>query len=105
MNFLAQRYHQYYIIYFLDTETFLCHSFSFFKALLNIIGGKGAISNINYYYYYFRIVFLVDGLASRCAGEGGVLCATNHIPRWRERNGVEKIIQALRVTASVSTSK
>ena len=23
------------------------------KALLNIIGGKGAISNINYYYYYW----------------------------------------------------
>ena len=22
------------------------------RALLNIIGGKGAISNINYYYYY-----------------------------------------------------
>ena len=25
---------------------------TFFKALLNIIGGKGAISNINYYNYY-----------------------------------------------------
>ena len=26
---------------------------TFLKALLNIIGGKGAISNINYYYYYY----------------------------------------------------
>ena len=24
-----------------------------FKVLLNIIGGKGALSNINYYYYYY----------------------------------------------------
>ena len=31
----------------------------FFKALLNIIGGKGAISNINYYYYYYYIQSLV----------------------------------------------
>ena len=23
------------------------------KAFLNIIGGKGALSNINYYYYYY----------------------------------------------------
>ena len=30
--------------------------FHLFKALLNIIGGKGAISNINYYYYFIRPV-------------------------------------------------
>ena len=28
------------------------------KALLNIIGGKGAISNINYYYYYYYYYIL-----------------------------------------------
>ena len=27
---------------------------TFFKALLNIIGGKGAISNINYYHLYIN---------------------------------------------------
>ena len=27
---------------------------TFFKVLLNIIGGKGAISNIKYYYYYYK---------------------------------------------------
>ena len=27
---------------------------TFSNALLNIIGGKGAISNINYYYYYYN---------------------------------------------------
>ena len=26
---------------------------TFSKALLNIIGGKGAISNINHYYYFY----------------------------------------------------
>ena len=28
------------------------------KALLNIIGGKGALSNINYYYYYYYPLLL-----------------------------------------------
>ena len=32
------------------------------KALLNIIGGKGAISNINYYYYYYgcQMYYMAD---------------------------------------------
>ena len=33
-----------------------------FKALLNIIGGKGAISNINYYYYYYNLVSFEDAI-------------------------------------------
>ena len=49
-----------------------------FKALLNIIGGKGAISNINYYYYYYvqkgfqethmsgRLTVIPIGGATRC---------------------------------------
>ena len=35
---------------------------TFFKALLNIIGGKGAISNINYYHYYQELYNLILSL-------------------------------------------
>ena len=36
------------------------------KALLNIIGGKGAISNINYYYYYAYTSSSTVTIASIC---------------------------------------
>ena len=46
---------------------------TFFKALLNIIGGKGAISNINYHYYSIIIIIFENIIGSDDICHGGVL--------------------------------
>ena len=34
----------------------ICSLSIIYKALLNIIGGKGVISNVNYYYHYYFVI-------------------------------------------------
>ena len=46
---------------YLTTWTINNRPLTFFKALLNIIGGKGAISNINYYHYYCYYLYYICG--------------------------------------------
>ena len=52
-------------VYFTIWTIDICPLTILHKALLNIIGGKGGISNIKYYYYYYYYLSLMPLVSNR----------------------------------------